>query len=81
MVIGKHIITSDLNVRVCVQLGATLPYPAKHDGLKYLKPVVGLELDVPANTNSEEFMNDVEAFLLDKLSEYASDLNEWSKQA
>lgn len=80
MVIGTHIINDDaLHPRISVQLGITLPVQHRQGVTAYLKPVVGIELDVPPETEPEEFMDCLEQFLIGKLDEYMTDLNKWSK--
>jgi hypothetical protein len=77
MVIGTYIINQgdDLHVRVSVQLGFTLPMKHTNGEMKYIKPVVGIELDVPADAEPEEFMDSVEQFVISKLEQYTDDLD------
>jgi hypothetical protein len=79
MVIGTHIINDDtLHPRVSVYLSITVPMRHRNGETKYIKPGVGIELDVPTGTEPEEFMDNLEQFVLGKLDQYITDLDKWS---
>ena len=62
----------NLNPRVSMSLGATIPLP----GYANVKPTVGLEVDVPEGSTVEEVFDNLEAALMEKLQEVADVLED-----